>query len=183
MLDPSNRRSRRSAYDRLGDHECWPWLGYVGKDGYGQAHHPVTRKHTTAHRIVYEVLTGKELPRRGSGLELHHRCRNRRCVNPAHMALITVEENRWLRDPGKTKGRRKPATHGSLTEYVRYGCRCTACVENHRRYEREKWQAERSRVTPDPEWSPQTLAKIDELADERLSQDAAEHTWRNAARA
>lgn len=41
------------------------------------------------HRKIYEALVG-DIPR---GLQLDHVCRNRVCVNPAHLEPVTISEN------------------------------------------------------------------------------------------
>jgi len=59
---------------------CWVWTGAVNKGGYGVF--AITPKVTRlAHRIAYELAVGA-VP---AGLQLDHLCRNRRCVNPAHL--------------------------------------------------------------------------------------------------
>ena len=62
---------------------CWNWLGYKSKTGYGRC------GRVWAHRRAYELLIGA-IP---AGLEIDHLCRNRGCVNPGHMEVVTHQEN------------------------------------------------------------------------------------------
>lgn len=71
---------------------CWPWLGAVSGTGYGSFSvrlAPGRRRSVVAHRLVYEVLVGPVPPE----LEIDHLCRNRSCVNPAHLEPVTASEN------------------------------------------------------------------------------------------
>jgi len=72
---------------------CWTWLGRTTKDGYGLINIRVDGKHTSprAHRLAYETLTGAKI---GEGMELDHKCYNRRCINPAHLEEVTPSENK-----------------------------------------------------------------------------------------
>lgn len=75
-----------SKVDATGD--CWLWKGHVGGQGYGYfnvARGIVMR----AHRLAYELEHGA-IPR---GLVVDHLCRNRLCVNPAHLEPVTNREN------------------------------------------------------------------------------------------
>lgn len=86
------------------DDGCWGWTGTVRKDnGYGQVPRHVFGT-SCSHRAVYEFLEGP-VP---DGLELDHTCRNRWCVNPAHLEPVTHREN-LLR--GNTIAARANATH------------------------------------------------------------------------
>lgn len=64
--------------------ECWPWLGYINPKGYGQT------APGFAHRLSWEMENQRAIPR---GHQIDHLCRNRRCVNPAHLELVTPREN------------------------------------------------------------------------------------------
>lgn len=66
---------------------CWTWNGYRLRDGYGQRR--LGGKMRLVHRYVYELLVGPIAP----GLTLDHLCRNRACINPAHLDPCTLREN------------------------------------------------------------------------------------------
>jgi hypothetical protein len=66
---------------------CWNWTASLTADGYGHLWWQGTM--TTAHRTVYELTAGA-LP---DGMVLDHLCRNRRCVNPDHMRVVTRKQN------------------------------------------------------------------------------------------
>ncbi len=75
--------------------ECLLRTGYVRKDGYSLF--SVGSRIDYAHRFAYELFAST-IP---EGLEVDHLCRNRRCVNPAHLELVTSVVN-TLRGEGPT---------------------------------------------------------------------------------
>jgi hypothetical protein len=70
----------------IGD-DCWPWMAGKNSKGYGYVYFDGTM--VRAHILIYEVLKGK-IP---GNLELDHTCRNRSCVNPDHVELVTTKVN------------------------------------------------------------------------------------------
>lgn len=66
---------------------CWLWRGPVTEFGYGDLRFPGARER--AHRFS-ATLHGVELI---DGLVLDHLCRERLCVNPAHLEQVTIAEN------------------------------------------------------------------------------------------
>lgn len=66
---------------------CWRWTAYKNKRGYGQI--SADGKKCEAYRVSFEMLVGP-VP---SGLDLDHLCRNRACINPAHLEPVTRRVN------------------------------------------------------------------------------------------
>lgn len=76
-------------FDRRGPDECWPWTGAMN-NVYGYGRMSIGHKRQVrAHRLVYEILVGP-IP---TGYQLDHLCRNRRCVNPAHLEPVSNRVN------------------------------------------------------------------------------------------
>lgn len=67
---------------------CWLWLGTKAR-GYGRFRPGGTQGKVPAHRFAYEHYVGP-IP---DGFVCDHLCRNRACVNPGHIELVTSRDN------------------------------------------------------------------------------------------
>ena len=74
---------------------CWIWMGCQRGKGYGCLR--VNGRMMRAHRYSYELHVGP-IP---AGLQIDHLCRNRLCVNPAHLEPVVNRVN-VLRGVGVT---------------------------------------------------------------------------------
>jgi len=118
-----------SKVDKSGD--CWVWQGTTsGVTGYGIIYKK--RKNWLVHRAVYESTIGP-IPK---GMTIDHLCRNRLCVNPGHMEVVTPIEN-VMRGEGPTaqNARKTHCIHGhpfdvENTQVRKEGWRaCAVCRE------------------------------------------------------
>lgn len=138
--------------DRRGPGECWPWRAYISPSGYGRFRVHSRRTVWQAHRWAYEPMVGPIPP----GLYIDHLCRNRACVNPAHMECVTNGEN-VLRGVGlaaenarKTHCWRGHQLSGRNLTSNRAGARvCVECARLNSRSCRAKVRASRMEVRHD----------------------------------
>lgn len=116
---------------------CWNWLSTVSPNGYAGVF--IGGKRWTVHRLIYETLNGP-VPEH---LDLDHLCRNRRCVNPEHLRVVTrhvnsqcgakaklnpelVVEIRRMREEGKSMG--------LIARQFGISCSCVQGVLNRTRW-------------------------------------------------
>lgn len=71
---------------KIVDSGCWEWQGYLTR-GYGYLKDG--KKLVAAHRFAFRLLKGG-IP---EGMTLDHLCRNRCCVNPDHLEIVTMRTN------------------------------------------------------------------------------------------
>lgn len=104
---------------------CHEWTGGVNSRGYGKIQ--IDRRTQLVHRLVYAHRVGS-IP---TDLTIDHLCRNKRCVNPAHLEVVTRAENtrRGLTRTHCAKG------HAFVGDNVLYDTRTghrDGCRECHR---------------------------------------------------
>ena len=88
---------------KLTDSGCIEWTGYTSSSGY--PNFKIGKVNYSAHRVAREYFYGP-IP---ENLLVRHTCDNRRCINPAHLAIGTHQQNMSdMRERGRARpGNRK----------------------------------------------------------------------------
>src|SRR5262252_1558526 len=125
---------------------CWQWMGSFRSGGYGVAWSRREYRAVGAHRLAYEHFIG-EIPNR---LEIDHLCRNRWCVNPTHLEIVTRGENTKRANDARTHckhGHRFTPNNTAVYKGMRYCLKCKRdSAMNY--YWRTIGRPERGTVTP-----------------------------------
>lgn len=123
--------------------DCWLYAGAVSDKDYGRIW--AMGKYMMVHRLMWMDANSRVIP---ESLHVDHLCRIHRCINPAHLEVVTPRENilrgvgrgalyakrracKWGHEftPGNTR------MHGNIR-------RCRACVnESVKRFNAKKRHA------------------------------------------
>ncbi|MEU8003202.1 HNH endonuclease signature motif containing protein [Catellatospora sp. NPDC049111] len=120
----------RKSYEIDEATSCWIYQGAKDRDGYGLVNDRTHSTKTTrpAHRFFWLKWVGA-VP---EGMELHHKCRVRACVNPSHLQVVTHGENVALAKQHRVKKTHCPRWHRytKRNTYKQKGGRrsCKTCV-------------------------------------------------------
>lgn len=120
------------------DSGCWEWTGAKIPSGYGRfgyTNENGTLINTYSHRISYMLFKG-EIPK---GKVIDHLCKNKSCVNPDHLEVVTQRVNVLRSDsPSSKASKQTHCVHGhpfdkENTYYWKNERRCRACGRNRKR--------------------------------------------------
>lgn len=112
---------------------CWLWTATKTPLGYGHFWHEGRMR--GAHRFAYEDTVGA-IP---EGQTIDHVCKNRGCVNPAHMEVVSLRENILRSDNPQARNKRKTSCpRGHQYKAVQQGKRqgeryCPTCLRERAR--------------------------------------------------
>lgn len=88
-IAPQGRTAEERFLDKVNKTAtCWNWTAAISEgDGYGRF--GIGQCVKLAHRVSFELSIGT-IP---LGMEIDHKCHNRKCVNPEHLRIVTSQKN------------------------------------------------------------------------------------------
>lgn len=112
--DPTKWQRRILAGVAITEGGCWEWSGRIDRYGYGcfRFSEAGVGRMTGAHRAAWLAFEG-DIP---GDLVIDHLCRNTRCVNTAHLDLVSNAVNALRADHSNKAGRSGRPRHLHGTE-------------------------------------------------------------------
>lgn len=121
VINPQNRVNPKTIAERLNDYskiqrnyidECWETKN-CPKIPYGML--MFNRKNYASHVLMYILHYGDIC---GVSSVIHHKCENKRCVNPEHLELTTNITNTRIAKKTKTKTKIKIKNNTNSSQYL-----------------------------------------------------------------
>lgn len=109
-------QARLNRLTRIQDNGCWEWQGSQTTNGYGKWQRGPGHPERAVHRIAYEHYRNTAIPK---GMQLDHLCRNRLCLNPDHLEVVTPSENTLRQDHWERRKTHCPKGHEYNEENTR----------------------------------------------------------------
>lgn len=120
---------------KRGPDDCWLWKGRPSSRGYGRLTTPWSSS-TPAHRVSFMLHHGS-IP---DGHVIDHICRERTCVNPAHLRCVTPRINGLENSlsPAAINAKKTHCLHGHPLSgenliHAQGGRRCRTCQRGFQR--------------------------------------------------
>lgn len=147
-LSPERRASVLARFWEKVDKQpggCWLWTSAKDRDGYGLFWFDKRYRSIRAHRLAYALIVGA-IP---YGYTLDHECRNKGCVNPAHLDPCTFGENaaRSPNAPYNVKARQTHCKRGHefTPENTRRRGNRRSCIACAKLYAKKRWAEKKAR--------------------------------------
>lgn len=111
---------------------CWTATKGIASNGYSKIF--LNGKEVYGHRFSFELFVNK-IPK---GLVIDHKCRNRACVNPAHLQVVTLRENTLLGNcPAAINARKTKCKNGHPFTIIKERKKKKVCLICERKWKNE----------------------------------------------
>lgn len=111
VLDELTKRAFANKVKKGSGDECHYFTGELDSDGYGVFRYGSVRMqaHRAAHLVAHPTVDI-------DGLDVDHKCNERRCVNPKHLEAVSHQENIRRRDAGPSIEAQAPGSSVALID-------------------------------------------------------------------